>query len=182
MVEQTDRDVETVAPEQPNRNRTTLWALIVGGCGVVVAIVALVIAISANSTTNDNAKISKEVRIAETREISGVRADLQRNVVAATAVLKRLQRDSGRAHRTDAKLRHDVNTTKTGINANRSQIALNHSQITAANANISKLQSTVGGLHADVKSLTTSVDSQKQAQQALTRRVKNLQRTVNALP
>src|SRR6201999_552053 len=81
MTEQASRDdVAGVAADRTGAGRTTTWALVVGACGVVVAIVALVIAISANHTTNDNAKIAKAVRTAESRQITGVRADLQRNV------------------------------------------------------------------------------------------------------
>jgi chromosome segregation ATPase len=163
-------------------DRTIIWALAVGACGVVVAIVALVIAISANSTTNDDAKIAKAVRIAETRQIHGVRADLQRNVAAATAVLTRLQHSSSKAHRADAALRRDIGATNSGVTTNKSQIAVNRSRIDTADANISRLQTTVGALDADVKSLTSSVAAQKQAQQALARRVKRLQHTVASLP
>jgi chromosome segregation ATPase len=168
--------------EETGGNRTIIWALVVGGVGVVVAIVALVIAISANHTTNDNAKITKAVRVAEARQISGVRADLQKNVTAATAILRRLQHQSSRAHRADSVLRRDVSFTKNGVTVNRSQITANRSAISAANANIARLQTSVGGLHADVKALTASVASQKTAQQALARRVRRLQSTVNALP
>lgn len=163
-------------------SRTIIWALVVGACGVVVAIVALVIAISANHTTNDNAKITKAVRTAENRQISGVRADLQRNVAAATAVLRRLRHSSASAHRADAKLRRDVSATKSGVVNNRSQITVNRSRINTADANISHLQTSVGGLNADVKSLQTSATAQKQAQQALAQHIKRLQRTVNSLP
>ena len=176
MTEQASRDdVAQVAPERHRGNRMNIWALAVGACGVVVAIVALVIAISANHTTNDDAKIANAVRIAENRQIHGVRADLRRNVTAATVLLKRLQRSSANAHHADAKLRRDVSATKNGVTSNRSQI-------TTANANISRLQTAVGGLNADVKSLTTSVTSQKRAQQALAQRVKKLQKTVASLP
>jgi chromosome segregation ATPase len=183
MAEQaSEGNVGTVAAERPGANRTVIWALAVGACGVVVAIVALVIAISANSTTNDDAKIARTVRIDETRQIHGVRADLQRNVAAATAVLTRLQHSSSKAHRADAALRRDIGATKSGITSNKSQIAVNRSRIDSADANISRLQTTVGGLSADVKSLTRAVAAQKQAQQALDRRVKRLQHTVAALP
>jgi chromosome segregation ATPase len=184
MVEQTSTgDVETIHGERPGgSNRNVIVALVIGACGVVVAIVALIIAISANHTTNDNAKIAKAVRTAETQQIHGVRADLQRNVAAATVLLRKLQRSSARAHRADAKLRHDVTADKSAVRSNRSQIALNRSRIDTADANISHLQTTVGGLNANVKNLTTSVKSQQQAQQALAQHVKRLQREVNNLP
>ncbi len=175
-------NVGTITPGGTGANRTIIWALVVGACGVVVAVVALVIAISASSTTNDDAKIAKAVRIAETRQIHGVRADLQRNVAAATALLTRLQHSSSKAHRADAALRRDIGATNSGVTTNKSQIAVNRSRIDTADANISRLQTTVGGLNADVKSLRNSVTAQKQAQQALARRVKRLQHTVAAMP
>jgi chromosome segregation ATPase len=184
MVEQASTgNVETTGGERPGgSNRNVIVALVIGACGVVVAIVALIIAISANHTTNDNAKIAKAVRAAETQQISGVRADLQRNVAAATVLLRRLQSSSARAHRADAKLHHDVNADKAAVSSNRSQIAVNRSRIDTADANISHLQTTVGGLNANVKNLTATVKSQQQAQQALAQRVKRLQREVNNLP
>src|ERR1700744_5018018 len=94
--------------EQSGGNRTTMWALIIGGIGVVVAIVALIIAITANHRSNDNKKIAAAVQAAESRQIHGVQADLQKNVAAATAVLKHLQRDSTTAHRNDSHLKRDI--------------------------------------------------------------------------
>jgi hypothetical protein len=61
--------------EQEGGDRRILWALLIGGAGVVVAIVALVIVISANSATNDDAKIAKAVRTEENRQIGGVLSD-----------------------------------------------------------------------------------------------------------
>jgi uncharacterized protein YlxW (UPF0749 family) len=175
--------------ERVGGKRTVIWALVIGALGVVVAIVALVIAISANSTTNDNAKITKAVRVEEGRQIGGVRADLQRNVAAATAVLKRLQHSSSRAHRADAALRRDVNTAKNGvlrngarISANRETIASLQTSVVHVQANVANLQTTVGSLSTAVKNLTTSSTSQAQQQRVLSRRLNALQKTVNALP
>src|ERR1700760_3150787 len=83
----TDETSEGLMEEHAGNKRTVIWALVVGGLGGVVAIVALIIAISANSTTDDTAKITKAVRVEEARQIGGVRADLQKNVAAAIAVL-----------------------------------------------------------------------------------------------
>jgi uncharacterized protein YlxW (UPF0749 family) len=175
--------------EQAGSKRTTIWALVIGALAVVVAVVALVIAISANSTTNDNAKITKAVRAEEGRQIGGVRADLQKNVVAATVVLKRLQHSSSRAHRADAALRRDVNTAKSGvlkngagISANRATIASLQATIVHVQANVTNLQTTVGSLSTTVKKLTASSTSQARQERVLTRRLNALQKTVNALP
>lgn len=161
----------------------------IGALGVVVGVVALVIVISANSTTNDNAKITKAVRVEEGQQIGGVRADLQKNVAAATVVLKRLQHSSSRAHRADAALRRDVNTAKNGvlrngerISANKETIASPQTTLVHVQANIANLQRTVGSLSTTVKNLTTSSAAQAQQQRVLTRRLNALQRTVNALP
>lgn len=175
--------------EQAGSNRTTIWALVVGGLGVVVAIVALVIALSANTTTNDNAKITKAVRAQEDSQIGGVRADLQKNVTAATAVLRHLQRSSARAHRQDAALRRDVNNAKNGvlkngaqINANKESIATLQTSIVHVQANITNLQQSVRSLDTTVKHLTASSSSQAQQLRVLTRRLNALQKTVNNLP
>jgi uncharacterized protein YlxW (UPF0749 family) len=175
--------------EQAGGKRTIIWALVVGALGVVVAIVALVVAISANSTTNDQKKITKAVRAEEGQQIGGVRADLQKNVAAATVVLKRLQHDSSRAHRADAALRRDVNTAKNGvlrngarINANKETIATLQTTIVHVQANVANLQTSVAALSTTVKHLTTASTSQAQQQRLLTRRLNALQKTVNALP
>jgi chromosome segregation ATPase len=175
--------------EQLGGKRTIIWALAIGALGVVVAVVALVIAISANSTTNDTAKITKAVRVEEGREIGGVRADLQKNVAAATVVLRRLQHSSSRAHREDAALQHDVNTAKNGvlrngarISANKETIAGLQTTIVHVQANVANLQTAVGSLNTAVKNLTASSTSQAQQQRVLNRRLNNLQKTVNALP
>jgi hypothetical protein len=175
--------------EEAGGKRTIIWALVIGALGVVVGVVALVIAISANSTTNDNAKITKAVRVEEGQQIGGVRADLQRNVAAATVVLKRLQHSSSRAHRADAALRRDVNTAKNGvlrngerISANKETIASLQTTLVHVQANVANLQRTVGSLSTTVKNLTTSSAAQAQQQRVLTRRLNALQRTVNALP
>jgi chromosome segregation ATPase len=169
--------------------RTIIWALVIGALGVVVGIVALVIAISANHTTNDNAKITRAVRVAQTRQIGGVRTDLQKNVAAATLVLKRLQHDSTRAHRADAKLGRDVNAAKNGvlkngekINANKASIANVQSNVVHVQANVAQLQNSVGTLNTTVKTLTDTQTAQAREQRNLTRRLNNLRKTVNNLP
>ena len=171
---------------ESNGNRTTMWALIAGGIAVVVAIVALVIAITANHSTDDTKKIARAVQAAEDRQINGVRGDLQKNVAAATLVLKHLQRDSRPAHRTDGGLKRDIARTHQAINSNRFSIKNNKSEIATNTANISSLQSSVGSLNADIKNLTKTVDNQQAAnqaaQQALNQHLKRLQRTVNSLP
>ena len=175
--------------EQAGNKRTIIWALVIGGLGVVVGIVALVIALSANTTTNDQAKITRAVRAEESQQIGGVRADLQRNVAAATAVLTRLQHSSARAHRADAKLKRDVNNASNGvltngarISANKETIATLQTSIVHVQANITNLQRSVGSLDTTVKKLTASSTSQAQQLRGLTRHLNALQRTVNNLP
>jgi hypothetical protein len=175
--------------ERASGKRTTIWALVIGGLGVVVAIVALVIALSANTTTNDQAKITKAVRAQESQQIGGVRADLQKNVTAATAVLRRLQRNSARAHRADAALGHDVKDAKNGVLKNGAQISANKATIADVQtdvvhlrANVSNLQSSVGSLNTSVKELTTASTAQAQQLRAITRHLNGLQKEVNNLP
>jgi hypothetical protein len=175
--------------EQAGGSRTTIWALVIGGLGVVVAVVALVIALTANSTTTDNAKITKAVRTEAGQQISGVRADLHKNVTAATVVLKRLQHSSLSAHRAAAALRRDVNSAKNGalnngarISANKETIANLQTNIVHVEANVANLQRTVGSVSTAVKHLTTSSKSQARQQRVLTGRLNALEKTVNALP
>jgi hypothetical protein len=175
--------------EQAGGKRMIIWALVIGGLGVVVAVVALVIALTANTTTNDNAKITKAVRAGESRQIGGVRADLQKNVVAATAVLRRLQHSSRQAHRADAALGHDVKSAKNGvlkngakISANQETIANLQTNIVHIQANVTNLQRSVGRLNGTVKGLTVSSTLQAQQLQLLSHRLTALQKTVNNLP
>jgi chromosome segregation ATPase len=175
--------------EQAGSKRTIIWALVIGALGVVVAVVALVIALSANTSTNDNAKITKAVRAEQTRQIGGVRADLQKNVAAATAVLTHLQRSSSRAHRADAKLRRDVSNARNGvlkngakISANKETIATLQTSIVHVQANIANLQRSVGSLNRTVKNLSVSSSSQDLQLQLLSHRLNALQKTVNNLP
>ena len=175
--------------EQAGGKRTIIWALVIGGLGVVVGVVALVIALSANTTTNDNAKITKAVRAEESQQIGGVRADLQKNVAAATAVLGHLQRSSARAHRQDAKLKRDVNNARNGvlrngarINANKGTIATLQTTIVHVQANINDLQKSVASLNRTVNDLSTSSTAQAQQLRVLTRHLNALQKTVNNLP
>lgn len=161
--------------EQAGGDRRTLWALLIGGAGVVVAIVALVIAISANSATNDDAKIAKAVMTEENRQIGGVRANLRKDVAAATLILKRLQDSSSNARRADAALRHDAVTAQNGVNNNRARIS-------ATQTSIANVQKTVGNLNGKIRGLTGSTASQAREQQALTQRLKALQKEVASLP
>jgi peptidoglycan hydrolase CwlO-like protein len=161
--------------EQEGGDRRILWALLIGGAGVVVAIVALVIAISANSATNDDAKIAKAVRTEENRQIGGVRADLGKDVAAATLILRRLQDSSSKARRADAALRHDAVTAQKGVTNNRARIR-------AAQTSIANVQTTVGNLNAKIRGLTGSMASQAREQRSLTQRLKALQKKVASLP
>ena len=162
-------------PEQAGGDRRIMWALVIGGLGVVVAIVALAIAISAKSATNDDAKIAKAVKAEESRQIGGVRADLQKNVASATLILQRLQGSSSNAHRADAALRRDAAAAQTGVTNNRARIS-------AAQTSIANLQTMVANLNTKIAGLMNSIASQKQEQQSLTHRVDALQKTVAALP
>ncbi len=143
--------------EQAGSKRTVIWALVIGGLGVVVAIVALVIALSANTTTNDNAKITKAVRAEENQQIGGVRADLQKNVAAATLVLKRLQHSSSKAHRADAKLKRDVNNARNGVLRNGAKISANKETIATVQTSIVHVQANINDLQRSVASLNRTV-------------------------
>lgn len=160
-------------PEQAAGNRVSTWALVVGGLGVVVGVVALVIALTANHSTNDTAKIARAVKLEETRQIGAVRGDLQRNVAEAKGILRRLGDSATRARRADAALRRDANATKSGVANNRANIA-------AAQTDIARLQTSVANLNNKVSDLTTAVNTQNRQQKALTKRVSALEQKAAA--
>jgi chromosome segregation ATPase len=161
--------------EQAGRDRKTMWALIIGGLGVVVAIVALVVAISATSQTDDNAKIVAAVRAEANNQIGGVRAELQKNVTAATVVLKQLQGGSTQAARARDALRQEVNANKTAV-------AGNQASIKALQTNVATLNTAVKALTTSVATLTKNQDTLTTNQNSLQSEVKALQKQVAALP
>jgi chromosome segregation ATPase len=154
--------------EQKDRDRKTIWALIIGGLGVVVAIVALVIAISAMSATNDDAEITKAVKQEANEQIGGLRADLQKNITAATAVLQRLEAGSSQADRARAALREEASANRSGVASNQ--------------ASIKALQTSVANLNKQVTGLSDSVTTLTRNQQTLTQQVKAIEKTIAAVP
>jgi chromosome segregation ATPase len=171
---QTGSDLPARPQPQPARDRTTLWALIIGGIGVVVAIVALVIAISAMNATNDDQQIAKAVRQEANEQISGVRAELQKNVSAATVVLTKLQAGSAQADRARTELSREAN-------ANRSGVASNQAAIKAVQANLAALTTKIDGLATSVTTLTTNQATLTGNQATFTKEVTALQKEVAAL-
>jgi chromosome segregation ATPase len=161
--------------EQGGRDRKTMWALIIGGLGVVVAIVALVVAISATSQTDDNAKIVSAVKAEANDQIGGVRAELQKNVAAATVVLGQLQAGSAQAARARDALHREVNANKTAV-------ANNQASIKALQTNVATLDTAVKALTTSVATLTTNQDTLTRNQKSLQSEVKDLEKTVAALP
>ena len=161
--------------DQSGQDRKTMWALIIGGLGVVVAIVALVVAISATSSTNDNAKIVTAVKQEANEQVGGVRADLQKNVAAATVVLKQLQSGSAQAARARDALRRESN-------ANKNAVATNQADIKALQTSVATLNTEVKALTKSVTVLTTNQDTLTRNLKSLQSEVKDLEKTVAALP
>jgi len=161
--------------EQPGQDRKTMWALIIGGLGVVVAIVALVVAISATSATDDNAKIVAAVKHEANEQIGGVRAELEKNVTAATVVLRQLQSGSAQAGRARDALTREAN-------ANKNAVATNQADIKALQTSVASLNTEVKALTKSVTVLTTNQDTLTRNQKSLQTEVKDLEKTVAALP
>jgi len=138
-------------------DRRSLWLAIVAGVGVVIAIVALILAISAKSATNNNAKVTAQVKQDANLAVAGVHGQLQRDVASATVVLQQLTAESRTAALRRAQLLHDVNANKAGVAVNRETIV--------------KMEASINTLTADVNKLNTSVTTLTTNQQALTKKV-----------
>jgi chromosome segregation ATPase len=134
-----------------------------------------VVAISATSQTDDNAKIVSAVRAEANDQIGGVRAELQKNVTSATVVLKQLQAGSTQAARARDALRQEVNANKTAV-------ASNQASIKALQTNVATLNTEVKALTTSVATLTKNQDTLTTNQNSLQTEVKALQKTVAALP
>jgi chromosome segregation ATPase len=140
-------------------DRRSLWLAIAGGVGIVIAIVALIVAISAKNATNNDAKITAQVNQDARLAVSGVHTQLQHDVASATAVLRQLEAGSTAASRTDSKLLRDVSQNKSSAASNRSSIQKMQASINALTTELHKLNGTVTTLGANQRALTTRVDA-----------------------
>jgi chromosome segregation ATPase len=145
-------------------DRKTLWLAIAGGVGIAIGIVALVIAISAQNATTNDAKITAQVNRDARLAVAGIHSQLQQDVASATAVLRQLQAGSTAASRTDGKLLRDVNQNKSGVAGNSASIGKMQASINTLNGEVGKLNSTVTNLGASEQALTKRVNALEKAQ------------------
>jgi chromosome segregation ATPase len=144
-------------------DRRALWLAIAGAIGLVVAIVALIIAISAKNASVSDAKVTAEVKRDAGLAVAGVHAQIQRDVASANTVLHQLEAGSRAAARTRDALLRDVKQNRAGL--------------AASNATIAKMQVEINTLGTEVKKLTATVNTLNANQQALTKKVNALSNT-----
>ena len=149
--------------EGTSTDRRALWLAIAGAIGLVVAIVALIIAISAKNASVSDAKVTAEVKRDAGLAVAGIHAQIQRDVVSANTVLRQLEAGSRAAATTRDALLRDVKQNRAGL--------------AASHATIAKMQVEINTLSAEVKKLTATVGTLKANQQALTKKVNSLSNT-----
>lgn len=145
------------ANEAGGVDRRTLWLAIAGAAALIIAIVALILAVSAKNATNTDAKVTSAVNGAARLAVTGLHTQLQHDVASATAVLRALQASGAAAARTRAGLLRD-------INHNKAALAL-------SNGTVGKLQTSVNSVTAQMRKLDTTVTDLGSAQRTLTKRV-----------
>lgn len=143
-------------------DRRFWWLAIAGGVGIVIAVVALIIAISAQNATNNDAKVTAQVKEDARLAVAGVHNQLRHDVTSATNVLRQLQAGSSAAARVRDELIRDVNHNKSAVATNR--------------VSIEKLQASINTLTAQVHQLNGTVTKLGASQQALTKRVDTLEK------
>jgi hypothetical protein len=144
-------------------DRRSLWLAIAGGVGIVIAIVALIVAISAKNATSSDARITAQVNRDARLAVAGVHSQLQHDVASATAVLRQLEAGSTAASRTDNKLLRDVNQNKSSAASNRGSIDKLQASINTLTAEVQKTNGTVTKLSANQQALTKRVDALEKA-------------------
>ncbi len=140
-------------------DRKLLWLAIAGGAGIIIGIVALIIAISANNATQSNAKLTAQVNQAAQHAVVGIHDQLQHDVASATTVLRALQASEAAANREHDQLRQDVNVNKSAVAVNRASIAKIETSITALTSEVHQLSEKVTKLSTNQQALTKRVDA-----------------------
>lgn len=151
-------------------DRRSTWLAILGPVGVVIAIVALILAISAKNQGSSEQKVTAEVRrqaqVAVARVDDALRADVHRAAGAVNALDQR----SREARRQNALLRRSTAANRGGIAANRDVIAANRAAIGRLGQRVDALAAQIGQLQGQSARL-----------QGESGRIPGLQRQVNAL-
>ena len=123
----------------------------------MIAIVALIIAISAKNATSTDAKVTAEVSRAAHAAVAGVDAQLRRDSANATSVLHQLQTEAAAARKSRDQLLHEVGQNQTGVARNARAIAALQKDVSTLTAEVQKLSTTVANLSTTQKSLEQRV-------------------------
>jgi hypothetical protein len=142
-----------VEPDGSRPNRTSTWALVVGGLGVVVAIVALVIAIGAKNDTRDDTQLTKAVNAQAAQAVDSVRGELKRDVRAANTTLVRLRASSAAAKRTRVALKRATGANSSGVANNRVAIGQLQQSVDTLNDQVADLRLDLRSLQQRVRTL-----------------------------
>lgn len=154
--------------DRRTENRRALWLAIAGGVGIVIGIVALIIAIDAKNATKSDKELTAEVNKQAQVAVAGIRGQLDRDVARASAVLTTLRATSKTAKATREQLRQDVGR-------NRSGVAANATAIQNLQGTTNDLQQSVSSLNTQVSSLQAEVARLRSGQLDLDRRVSALE-------
>jgi len=151
-------------PTQPSpttdQPSSTPWGLILGGIGLVVAIIALALAMSAKNSAIDEADVTKII-VAQNAKQS---ADLKADIAAANEVVTRLAASQAVAKETRTKL------AKTD-RANQARSVENATAIKTLQDDVAKLQRQESATRKRVVTNTSDIDTLKADQEALTKKV-----------
>jgi len=169
-------------PSTHHPDRRNMLLAIIGVAGMVIGIVALIIAIAANNASQSDAKVTAQVHQEAQVALAGVRNELRRDAASAAALVQHLQVESNQATRARRNLLAGVEQNKAGVATNRSGVATNRSGVATNRASISDLASTVTTLNGDVQTLSRSVDNLKTSQDDLGNRVSALEQASGTTP
>lgn len=135
----------------------SLWALAIGGIGVVVAIVALIFAVGAKNDTNDDVRVTAAVERQVRAAVASVQGELQNDTRSAEDVIARLRSGASAAARTRRSLQREANANRAGVAVNQGDIQRLQGSIDTLNSQYARLNDTVGGLVIDVRELQIRV-------------------------
>jgi predicted RNase H-like nuclease (RuvC/YqgF family) len=143
---------------------TSLWPWILGGLGLVVGVVALVIAISANNDSTDNNKLVNETAAQVREEISGVGGAVAEADESAAERNREEARDRARMKREISR-----------------QVKAAQGEFESLNTNSKGLRDEVVKLKKDVAQAESKARAEAETAESLGREVKSLDKRVSRL-
>jgi chromosome segregation ATPase len=149
----------TTTPRDRKVDRKSLWLAIAGGLGIIIGVVALIIAISAKNASENDAQVTARVNRDAQLAVAGIHNQLQQDIASATTVLRQLQVSSTAASQARSALQNGINQTKSGIASNRTSITSMQAQINTVTAEVHRLSTTVSKLSTNLTALTKRVDA-----------------------